>query len=76
MKFDKAVALTSLPYGSESWTIKARYINRVKSVEMRCSRRVKGCTTLHDFKNADTVLGKRRKYNQHKIKQMSTYEIE
>jgi hypothetical protein len=53
LKFDKAVAPTSLPYGSESWTIKARYINRVKSVEMRYLRTIKGCTTLHHFKNAD-----------------------
>jgi hypothetical protein len=53
LKFDKAVAQTSLPYGSESWTIKARYINRLKLVEMRYLRIVKGCTTLHHFKNVD-----------------------
>jgi hypothetical protein len=46
-----------LPYGSESWTIKARYISRTQSVEMRYLRTVKGCTRLDHFKNADIRKG-------------------
>jgi hypothetical protein len=58
-KFDKEVALPALLHGSESWTIKARDINGIQSVEMGYIRTVKGCTRLGHIKNVRTELSMR-----------------
>lgn len=51
MKFYKVIELPTLLYRSESWTHKARGINRMQSVEMKYIRTVQGFTRLGCIKN-------------------------
>jgi hypothetical protein len=41
------VSLPALLYGNDSWTIKAKNINRMQLAEMRHLTAVKGCTRLY-----------------------------
>ena len=44
LKVYQACVLSSLPYGSESWTTYARQENRLESFHIRCLRRILGIT--------------------------------
>lgn len=41
----KPIALPTLLYGSESWTLNKRQESHMQPVEMRFLRAVKGCST-------------------------------
>jgi hypothetical protein len=53
LTFYNVVAVSAFLYGSESWTIKARDLNGIQSVEMRFVRTVKGCARLDHIKSED-----------------------
>jgi hypothetical protein len=53
MKFYKVMALPVLLYGSETWAIKTKDMNKIQATEMRYLRSVKGCTKLDHIKNED-----------------------
>jgi hypothetical protein len=40
-----------LLYGSETWTIKTKDINRVQATEMKYLRSVTGCTRMYHVRN-------------------------
>ncbi|KAJ4439494.1 hypothetical protein ANN_07618 [Periplaneta americana] len=53
IKFYKTMAIPSLLYGCEAWTLKKNDINRIQSAEMKFLRGVKGCTRLDRYRNDD-----------------------
>ncbi|KAJ4429720.1 hypothetical protein ANN_21924 [Periplaneta americana] len=53
LKFYKTMAVPVLTYGSESWIIKERDKSKLQTAEMRCLRRVKGCTRRDLIRNED-----------------------
>lgn len=53
IKFYKTMAIPTLLYGCEAWTLKKNDINRIQSAEMKFLRGVKGCTRLDRYRNDD-----------------------
>jgi hypothetical protein len=47
------MAVPVLLQGSETWTLRKRYWNRIQAAEMKYLRIVKGCTRLDQIRNED-----------------------
>ena len=46
MKFDKTVAVSTFLYGSKTWTLGKRDVQRIEAAEMKFLRGTQGCSLL------------------------------
>jgi hypothetical protein len=53
IKFYQVMAVPTLLYGSECWTMRKRDMHKLQAAEMRSLRSVKGCTRLDKIRNED-----------------------
>jgi hypothetical protein len=65
MKFYKVMAIQVLLYGSETWTIKIRDINRIQATEMRHLISIKVRTRVDHIRHEDI----RRELHIHSVQQ-------
>jgi hypothetical protein len=65
MKFYKVMAIPILLYGSETWTIKIRDINRIQATEMRHLISIKVRTRADHIRHEDI----RRELHIHSVQQ-------
>jgi hypothetical protein len=79
IKLYNTLALPTLLYGSEKWTIKARDARRITAAEMKCMRRTAGYTWTDHKKNTEiakelsttTVLDKIQDYKRNWIQHVN-----
>jgi hypothetical protein len=78
------MAVPTLLYGDECWTMRKRDMQKLQAVEMRFLRSVKGCTRLDKIRNEDirkelgvfSINDRTRRYRQDWLEHVERMEEE